>query len=63
MACGACSKARVRRKQALERRRAAAAQKEADKIARAAAAQAKLRASAPAVKPEEIIPELKDSAE
>ena len=41
MACGACLKAKTRRKAALEARRAALRKKEEDKIARAAAAQAK----------------------
>ena len=41
MACGACAKAKARRKATLEARRAAVAKKNAEKLARAAAAQAK----------------------
>ena len=49
MACGACNKARARRKAVLEARRRAAAEKAAAKIDRAAKAQAKLtKAAAPA---------------
>lgn len=48
MACGACAKNRARRQQQLAARRELLAQKVQDKIARAAAAQAAIRASAAA---------------
>ena len=51
MPCGACSKARARRKAALEARRAALVKKEADKQARAAAAKAKDAKAASTPKP------------
>jgi hypothetical protein len=55
MACGACAKNRARRQQQLAARRERLAQKEQEKIARAAAAQAALRASAPEVaKPKKV---------
>ena len=41
MPCGACSKAKARRQASLERRRAAARQKEIDRLARAVKAQQK----------------------
>ena len=43
MACGACSKAKARRKATLERRRATERAKQEERIAKAAAAQAKLK--------------------
>ena len=41
MPCGACAKAKARRQASLERRRAAARQKEIDRLARAVKAQQK----------------------
>ena len=43
MACGACAKAKARRKAVLERRRAAERKKQEERIARAAAAQQKIQ--------------------
>jgi len=43
MACGACNKAKARRKAALERRREAERRKQEEKLAKAAAAQVKLK--------------------
>ena len=43
MACGACAKAKARRKATLERRRAAERAKQEAKLAKAAAAQSKQR--------------------
>jgi len=54
MACGACAKAKARRKATLERRRAAERARQEEKIAKAAAAQAKLKtvAAKPVSKPD-----------
>ena len=55
MACGACAKAKARRKATLERRRAAERKKQEERIARAAAAQQKqkiaIQQSTPTVEP------------
>ena len=51
MACGACSKAKARRKATLERRRAAERKKQEEKLAKAAAAQKKIQIQQEAPKP------------